>query len=202
MINMKTSETLKKAAEVLKSGGIIAFPTETVFGLAIVFDNKETYDRLNHIKGRPDNKPYTMMLSDPKDIAKYAIISKDCQKLIDAYMPGPITILFPTKNNVPDWVTHGSAKIGIRISSEKDILDLIKLTGKPLLVPSANKSGEKPTLDSKEARSVFGNEVDFYIEGVSGCKKPSTIVDTCDTITIVREGDLSSSEIMKTLEEK
>lgn len=202
MINMKTNEVLKNAAEVLKKGGIIAFPTETVFGLGIIFDNEETYNRLNRIKGRPDNKPYTMMLADPKDIEKYAIVSKDCQKLINAYMPGPITVLLPTKNNVPDWVTHGSSKIGIRISSEKDILDLIRLTGKPLLVPSANKSGEKPALDSIEARKVFGNDVDFYIEGVSGCKKPSTIVDTCDTITVVREGDLSSSEIMKTLEEK
>lgn len=199
---MKTNEVLKKAAEVLKKGGIIAFPTETVFGLGIIFDNEETYNRLNLIKGRPDNKPYTMMLADPKDIEKYAVVSKDCRKLINAYMPGPITILLPTKNNVPNWVTHGSSKIGIRISSEKDILDLIRLTGKPLLVPSANKSGEKPTLDSVEARKVFGNDVDFYIEGVSGCKKPSTIVDTCDTITVVREGDLSSSEIMKTLEEK
>lgn len=199
---MKTNEVLKNAAEVLKKGGIIAFPTETVFGLGIIFDNEETYNRLNRIKGRPDNKPYTMMLADPKDIEKYAIVSKDCQKLINAYMPGPITVLLPTKNNVPDWVTHGSSKIGIRISSEKDILDLIRLTGKPLLVPSANKSGEKPALDSIEARKVFGNDVDFYIEGVSGCKKPSTIVDTCDTITVVREGDLSSSEIMKTLEEK
>lgn len=199
---MKTNEVLKNAAEVLKKGGIIAFPTETVFGLGIIFDNEETYNRLNRIKGRPDNKPYTMMLADPKDIEKYAIVSKDCQKLINAYMPGPITVLLPTKNNVPDWVTHGSSKIGIRISSEKDILDLIRLTGKPLLVPSANKSGEKPALDSIEARKVFGNDVDFYIEGVSGCKKPSIIVDTCDTITVVREGDLSSSEIMKTLEEK
>lgn len=199
---MKTNEILKRAAEILKNGGIIAFPTETVFGLGIIFDDEKAYDRLNKIKGRPDAKPYTMMLSDPKEIDRYAFVSDDCRKLIDAFMPGPITLLMPTKNNVPLWVTHGSAKIGIRISSEKDIIELIKLTGKPLLVPSANISGEKPALDSLETRKIFGDLVDFYIEGTSGLKKPSTIVDTCGKITIVREGDLSSSTIRKVLEEK
>lgn len=201
-MHMEKNDILKKAAAVLIAGGIVAFPTETVFGLGIIFDNEKTYNKLNAIKKRSDDKPFTMMLAEVKDIEKYAYISDESQKLITAFMPGPITLLMPTKSNVPVWVTHGSAKIGIRVSSEKDINKLIKLVGKPLLVPSANKSGEKPALNSFEAENIFGSEVDFYIEGSSGCKRPSTIVDTCGRIVIVREGDISLSEINKVLEEK
>lgn len=199
---MKSNEILLKAAEVLNSGGIIAFPTETVFGLGIVFDNESTYERLNKIKNRSDEKPYTLMLADPSEIEKYAIIDEKAKKLIDAFMPGPITLLMQTKRSVPLWVTHGSEKIGIRISSDEQIRALIRLTGKPLLVPSANKANMRPALDSATAKNIFGSEVNFYIEGISGSKKPSTIVDICDTIKVIREGEISPEAINKILEEK
>lgn len=199
---MNSNDILLKAAGVLNSGGIIAFPTETVFGLGIVFDNELTYKRLNEIKIRSDDKPYTLMLADPGDIHKYAVVDEKAKKLIDAFMPGPITLLMPTKSTVPLWVTHGSKKIGIRISSNEGIRTLIRLTGKPLLVPSANKANMSPALDSDAAKNIFGSEIDFYIEGISGGKKPSTIVDICDRIKVIREGEISPEAINKILEEK
>lgn len=199
---MNSNDILLKAAGVLNSGGIIAFPTETVFGLGIVFDNELTYKRLNEIKIRSDDKPYTLMLADPGDIHKYAVVDEKAKKLINAFMPGPITLLMPTKSTVPLWVTHGSKKIGIRISSNEGIRTLIRLTGKPLLVPSANKANMSPALDSDAAKNIFGSEIDFYIEGISGGKKPSTIVDICDRIKVIREGEISPEAINKILEEK
>lgn len=199
---MNSNDILLKAAGVLNSGGIIAFPTETVFGLGIVFDNELTYKRLNEIKIRSDDKPYTLMLADPGDIHKYAVVDEKAKKLINAFMPGPITLLMPTKSTVPLWVTHGSKKIGIRISSNEEIRTLIRLTGKPLLVPSANKANMSPALDSDAAKNIFGSEIDFYIEGISGGKKPSTIVDICDRIKVIREGEISPEAINKILEEK
>lgn len=199
---MKTNEILLKAADVLNRGGIVAFPTETVFGLGIVYDNEKAYERLNKVKIRSDDKPYTLMLADPSDIENYAVVDKQAKKLIDAFMPGPITLLMATKNVVPLWVTHGSKKIGIRISSSEEIRTLIRLTGKPLLVPSANRANMNPALDSKSVKNIFGSEIDFYIEGISGGKKPSTIVDICDTIKVIREGEISLETINKILEEK
>ncbi len=202
MIRMNKNDVLRQAAKILQDGGIVAFPTETVFGLGIVFDNEKTYKKLNTIKMRSDDKPYTMMVAELKEIEKYAELNEQSKKLIKAFMPGPITLLLKVKNTVPKWVTHESEKIGIRIPAQEDLRNLIRLVKKPLLVPSANKTGTKPALNSIEAKKIFGSEVDFYIEGESGYKRPSTIVDTCGTIIIVREGDISSLEINKVLEEK
>lgn len=198
---MTLEEELIKASEVLKSGGVVAFPTETVFGLGIIFDDKKAYDKMNKIKGRPEDKPYTMMLADPNEVELYANLNDESRKLVSAFMPGAITLLLPSKDNVPLWVTHNTKVIGIRVSSSENVRKLIKLVGKPLLVPSANKSGSKPALNSLEAKEIFLNEVDFYINGESGHASPSTIVDTCGKINIIREGDISKEEIAEVLKE-
>ena len=86
-----------KAAETLRKHGVIAFPTETVMGLGIAYDDKIAFDRLNKIKGRPENKPYSLMLGRKEDISKYAYVSEDEQRFIDKFLPGPLTILLKKK---------------------------------------------------------------------------------------------------------
>ena len=113
-------------------------------------------------------------------------------------MPGSLTILVPTKDSVPTYVTHSTPVVGLRVPTNIEALTLLKLLGKPVLAPSANKSGEKPALNSKEAYDIFHDELDAYISGSSKGERPSTIVNLCgDTPVVVRPGPISEEEILK-----
>lgn len=188
------------AKKALDNHGVIAFPTETVMGLAIYFDDKEAYEKLNFIKRRPEDKPYTMMVNDINKIDNYAYVSPKARKIINAFMPGSITLLLPAKEGLPTWVTHNSGVIGIRVPSNKIGLALLKAVDKPLLVPSANRSGDKPALDSKEVEEIFQNDIDFIVPGKANLDKPSTIVSLInDEVKVVREGPISIEQILETI---
>ena len=195
-------DLLEDPIRILRQGGVVCFPTETVMGLGIVFDNYDSYQRLNEIKNRPNDKPYTLMLDDWKKVGKYAHISILFEKLLEKCGEYPMTFLLKKKDVVPDYVTHGTDVIGVRVPNHAQICKLIEGVGKPLLVPSANKSGEKPALSSSEAKDIFNDEVDYYIEGSAIGGKPSTIIDlTSGEIKIIREGDLTLDIIKRRLEE-
>ena len=157
--NHKMTNVYQEALLALNNHQVIAFPTETVFGLGVFYDDQEAYELLNKIKNRREDKPYTMMLFDVKEISKYALINKKYLPIIEKYMPGSLTILVNSKENVPSYVTHNSGVIGIRIPSNKEALELLKFVKKPLLVPSANKADQKPALSSDEVKTIFKDEI-------------------------------------------
>lgn len=190
-------ELIKKT---LENHGVISFPTETVMGLGVFYDDYSAYCKLNVVKNRPEDKPYTLMLGDIKNIANYAYVNESAEKIIKAFMPGSVTILLKSKENVPDYVTHGTGVIGIRVPGIKEVCKMINYVEKPLLVPSANKSGEKPALNSNEVKQIFKDELDYIVEGSSTGGVPSTIIDlTKDTFKIVREGPISEEMILSIL---
>ena len=192
---------LSEAAEILSNGGLIAFPTETVFGFGVIFDNKESYSRLIQVKRRPPEKPFTLMLSSTDDIEKYAYIDERATKLIKKYMPGQFTIILKAKENLPSYCISKEGNVGIRISGDKMVRDLIGEVGKPLLVPSANKSGEPPLTKSEDVIKIFEKEIDAVIEGESTSNIPSTIVLLNENVNVIREGVITKEEIFKTLGE-
>ena len=192
---------LEEAALIVKNGGLIAFPTETVFGFGVIFDNKESYDRLISVKRRPPEKPFTLMLSDVEQIEKYAFIDERAHKLIKKYMPGQFTIIVRAKDNLPSYCVSKEGNVGIRISSDNLVRELIRKVGKPLLVPSANKSGEPPLTKSNDVIAIFENEIDGIIIGESTSNVPSTIVILDEDVKVIREGLISKEEIFKTLGE-
>ena len=191
---------IRKIKKALKKHGIIAFPTETVMGLGVFYDDFEAYEKLNAVKRRQEDKPYTMMLGDVDRIIKYAKIGTRAEKLIKAFMPGSITLLLHARENVPAYVTHGTGVIGVRVPNMPEIQEMLSALSKPLLVPSANKSGEKPALNSFEVKNIFGDEVDYIVEGECGSGLPSTIVDLTEPdARVIREGSISKEEIFKVL---
>ena len=192
----------KKASKILQNGGLIAFPTETVYGLGVVFDNEQSYERLINVKRRPPEKPFTLMCGSLDDIKKYAYVNELAQKLIDAFMPGQFTIILKAKENLPRWVVSKEGNVGIRISDDKFVQNLIIETGKPLLVPSANRSGESPCHTSNEVKDSLGNDLDAIIIGESVSNIPSTIVFVDDSVHIIRLGEISESEIKNVIKEK
>lgn len=192
---------LSEAANILKNGGLIAFPTETVFGFGVIFDNKDSYDRLIAVKRRPPEKPFTLMLSDIEQIEQYAYADERAKKLINKYMPGQFTIIVKAKENLPSYCVSKEGNVGIRISSDNLVRELIRKTGKPLLVPSANKSGEPPLTKSNNVAAIFDQEIDAIIIGESTSNVPSTIVMIDDEVKVIREGLIKKEDIYKTLGE-
>ena len=184
------------ALEALNKHQVIAFPTETVYGLGVFYDDKDAYELLNQVKNRREDKPYTMMLSDVNEISKYAFIKDKYLPIINKYMPGSLTILVNAKNNVPAYVTHDTGVIGIRIPCNKEALELLKYIKKPLLVPSANKADQKPALSEQEVRDIFKDEISVIVPGKISSGLPSTIIDlTGDEIKLIRKGPIPFEEL-------
>ena len=189
---------LNLVTDILLHGGVVSFPTETVMGLAIIYDNFDAYNRLNKIKGRPEDKPYTMMVKDVGDISKYAYVDERAQKIIDHYLPGPLTLLLKAKDNVPHWVTHNSGVVGIRVPDFKVVNEILNLVGKPLLVPSANPSNMPPALTVNQVSIYFNETLDYIVSNDSNHELPSTIVDLSKNETnVIREGKIKKEEILK-----
>lgn len=192
----------KIAKEVLDNSGIIAFPTETVMGLGVYFNDYEAYKFLNKVKERPEDKPYTLMLSSTDEISKYAYVDKRAEKIINRFMPGEITILLKSKEIVPSYVTHKTGVIGIRIPNHKLLLEFLSYLKTPLLVPSANKSGKKPAMTIEEVKEIFHDDVGFVFNGRALGGVPSTLVDlTNKEVKIYREGNIKASDILSALKE-
>lgn len=192
-------EQARLAKEALYNHGVIAFPTETVMGLGVLFNDEEAYRKLNKVKRRPEDKPYTLMLKETKDINKYGIINEATQRVIDAFMPGSLTILVPVKeNSVPSYVHHKTGIIGMRVPTNEEALKVLRCAELPLLVPSANISGEKPAMNSDEVKQIFGDELDYIVSGEAKSGSPSTIIDlTNDTPKVIRKGAISEEELLK-----
>ena len=190
----------EQAKSALNNHQVIAFPTETVFGLGVYYDDEEAYHLLNQIKRRREDKPYTLMLSDIKDINKYAYIKESELNALKKFIPGPITLLLKCRDNVPGYVTHNTGVIGVRIPENKEALELLKYLEKPLLVPSANRADQKPAMNDQEVKTIFNDEVAVIIPGQSIGGLPSTIIDlTGEEIKLIRQGPISLEDIKKAL---
>ena len=191
---------LDEAAKLLQEGKVIAFPTETVYGLGVVYDSKEAYDALVTVKRRPPDKPFTLMLADLEDVEKYAVLNKVSEAIVKNFMPGQITMITKAKPGLPSWCVSNVGNVGIRIADYDLIRDLIRKTGKPLLVPSANKSGEQPGTTAQEVVDAFGDELAAVVDGKTISKTPSTIVLVQDKFTeIFREGAIKIEDIKKVI---
>ena len=185
-----------EALEELNDHKVIAFPTETVYGLGVFYDDEEAYNLLNKVKRRKEDKPYTMMLSKVEDIFNYAEVDKRYLNLIKKFIPGSLTILVRSKSNVPTYVTHNTGIIGMRIPTNAEALGLLEYVKKPLLVPSANRADEKPALTDTEVKGIFQDEIKVVIPGKTCQGQPSTIVDlTGDEIKLIRKGPISLEEL-------
>ncbi|HMM00198.1 MAG TPA: L-threonylcarbamoyladenylate synthase [Bacilli bacterium] len=197
-----SEKQINEVAKFLLSGEVVCFPTETVFGLGVVFDDEEAFAKLVTVKRRPADKPFTLMCADSEDIEKYAKISSKTKEIIKRFMPGPLTIIVDVRDNVPSWVTLNTGSIGIRISSLDLVRDLIRQCGKPLLVPSANRAGETPAYSAKEAYNIFKGDIPAIIDGVATSRVPSTIIKISqDELTLIRQGTVSFDEIKKIWED-
>lgn len=198
----KTKEEMDEVIECLEAGGVAAFPTDTVYGLGVVYDDENALNRLKEAKGRPENKPIPLMISNLKQIESVAVVTDKAKKLIQKFMPGAFTIILKKREDVPAYVTNGFDTIGIRMPDDEFILEMMNRIGKPLLVTSANMSGMPTGTTFIEVIEQLEGRIDMIVKGMCGFKESSTIVDvSTDAVKLIRKGPISEDEIMKIVEE-
>ncbi len=191
-------EELNIISDLIKNGDIVVFPTETVYGIgANAFDEKAV-EKIFKAKGRPSDNPLIVHLSDKKDIQKIAKnITEIEQKLIDAFMPGPFTIILQRKSNIPDCVTAGLDTVAIRIPENEIAQKIISYTNLPIAAPSANISGKPSGTTIEDIRNELENNVSAIIDG--GNTKiglESTVVKVIEEIPVIlRPGKITPDDI-------
>lgn len=191
---------IKEAAEVIKKGGSVAFPTETVYGLGADALNTEAIRKVFKAKGRPSDNPlivHIATIADLELIAKRP--SKTSLALINTFWPGPLTIILKRKKIVPDIVTGGLDTVAVRMPDNKIALSLIKKSGVPLVAPSANLSGRPSPTRARDVIADLTGKVDVIIDGgKTRIGIESTVIDmTTSPPTLLRPGGLSVEEIEK-----
>lgn len=194
--NRYEQKDIETVANLLKDGKIVAFPTDTVYGLACIYENEEALEALKKSKGRPDDKPIPTMVSDIRQMQEIAVMDDVAIRLADAFMPGPITMILNKKETLPDYMTNGFSTVGIRMPDDDFILHLIDLCEKPLLVTSANLSGEETGETDEEVLEQLDERIDAIVMGEAVGKVASTIIDmTGSNVKILREGPITKQMV-------
>lgn len=194
-----TTENLILAAEIIKSGEIVAFPTETVYGLGADGLNIAACKKIFAAKGRPSDKPLSLHVASLEMASTIAKIDSRAEKLFEAFCPGALTIILPKNKIVPDFVTGGLSSVGIRFPANDVALSLIKLSGCPIAAPSANLSGKIPPKTAQEVFDNLSGRVEVILDG-GACKFgiSSTIIDlTASEPKILRHGAISAEKILE-----
>ena len=189
---------LKEVGGIIKKGGIVVFPTETVYGIGTNAFKNESVELIYNIKKRPLNKPITLLVSDIEMIKEITKDITDLEyKLMEKFFPGPFTIILKKKDIVPDIVTSNQDTVGIRIPDNKIARELIKYAGVPIATPSANISGKPSGTKMEDIMKDFDENVDCFIDsGESKLGVASTIVRVLDGIPhILREGSITKKQI-------
>ncbi|MDD4202132.1 MAG: L-threonylcarbamoyladenylate synthase [Candidatus Omnitrophica bacterium] len=190
-------EKIYKAAKIINSGGLVGFPTETVYGIACAYDNVKGQKRLYKLKKRAITKAFTIHIAHKSMIKAFGcVITKEAKEIIKEYWPGPVTIILKKKDK--------KGSIGFRMPSNKIALALIKAANTGVVAPSANISGERSPISAEDVIAQLEGDIDLLIDGgITEHRKDSTIVDlTKDKPVILREGAIKAKEIMKLIKEQ
>lgn len=203
MMNTKavktTEEELIEAAAILKKGGLVAFPTETVYGLGADALNEEAARKIYAAKGRPSDNPLIAHIAKKEDIEPLVReIPEAGKKLMDAFWPGPLTLIFPKSGRVPKGTTGGLDTVAVRMPSDPVARRLIELAGTPVAAPSANTSGRPSPTTAEHVRQDMDGRIEMIVDGGPvGIGVESTIVDVTGEIPIVLRPGAITMEMLK-----
>ena len=193
---------IKELAEILKKDGVISVPTDTVYGVCARMNSIEARNNLISIKHRPVTKPFPIMCADEEQIKNVALVDEKTEKLIQAFMPGPITLILIKRSEIPDYVNNGNKTIAVRMATSKALEELIHKIGSPIFISSANQSGNPVCTSLEEIEKACPN-LDGMMEGKVLFGEGSTIVDcTSEEFKVLRKGPISREQIMAVLEKQ
>jgi len=180
---------INKAVEVLKNGGVIIYPTDTVYGLGCDIYNKEALEKIFTIKNDSQNKLLSFVCADLKDISKYAKISDYAYRMMKHLLPGPYTFILPAAREVPKRLWSKRKTVGIRVPNNQIALTLVKELGNPIISTSVTKRLGEIISDPEEIKFIFGNQVDLMLSMGNSGTTPSSVIDLSDEQPeVIREG--------------
>jgi L-threonylcarbamoyladenylate synthase len=200
MIVKDGEEAREHAAQVISAGGVVAFRTDTFYGLGADPFNPDAVSRVNEVKGR-DGKPILVVISDASEAERFII---NRSKLFDAicthHWPGALTIVVDAQPEVPSELTAGSGTVGLRLPDDEAVRSFIRECGGALTATSANLAGESPARTAEEVARSFPTELDLIVDGgIARADKPSTVLDiSCAPPHLIREGAITRSELEET----
>jgi len=201
ILKEENNADIEKAAEIIKNGGLVAFPTETVYGLGADATNAEACRNVFLAKGRPQDNPLIVHLAYVSEVDTYAYTNALFKRLAAEFMPGPLTVILPKKNIVPDAVTAGLDSVAIRIPINPTAHKLIKLSEKPIAAPSANLSGKPSPTTAQHVLNDLTGRVDAILCGKdSDVGVESTVIKITgdNSLVICRPGGVTQ-EMLKTV---
>uniref|UniRef100_UPI004055F5D0 L-threonylcarbamoyladenylate synthase n=1 Tax=Candidatus Electronema sp. TaxID=2698783 RepID=UPI004055F5D0 len=180
---------ISMAAEILKKGGVVCYPTDTMYGLGCDIFNQKAVKRVHEIKQRDKDKPFSFMCASLADISQYAHVSSPAYRLLKKHLPGPYTMVLPGSKLVPKIMLTKQKTVGIRLPQSPICLALIEMLGNPVLNTSALREGCAAPADSYAVEELFGGQVDLIIDGGQLFPEPSTVISlVTDQPEILRAG--------------
>ncbi len=185
---------ISRVVDCLKNGGIIAYPTDTTYGIGCSIFNKKGIERIYRMKQREHKKPFSFICPSLSEVARFARVSNTAFKILKRYLPGPYTFVLEATRDVPDLLLTRQKTVGIRIPDNRICLEIVQMLGCPIVTTSANLSGEEPTADPAFIEDIFGTQLDIVVDGGQLSREVSSVVSlVSDPPEILRAGmgDLS-----------
>ena len=195
-----SEEDLNRAVAVLNNGGVVAFPTETYYGLAVDPLNPLALNHLFTLKQRQISKPILTLVNDPESLSSLVHEIPDIYiPLVEKFWPGPLTLIFQAKLNLPALLTANTSTVGVRESSHPFARQLVHAFGRPITATSANISGRNAAIDAYEVKAQFGNKIDLVFDGgrTPGIIGSTIIGLSGNNLKLIREGMISFEEILQ-----
>lgn len=180
---------VERAAKVLEDGGLIAYPTDTYYGIGCDLLSRKAIDRLYGVKGRDRKKPLAFLCPDLSDVAKYAIVSKFAYRTMKQLTPGPFTFVLTATKLVPDMMQTKQRQVGIRVPQAPLMLAIASQLGRPIVTTSATDGDDQVLIDAKDIKEALGTRLDLILDGGVQPNEPSTVVSLIDDhIEVLRQG--------------
>lgn len=181
---------INKTKEILEEGGVIVFPTDTVYAYGCDIKDKRAIERIYRLKKMEKHKPLSFIFTEISEINDYARnISDDAYKIMKKAFPGPYTFIFKASKLVPKVVVTNQKTVGVRIPANNIAIEIVKALGRPLLATSVNNPNGNYIVEPKDLEKIYRNEVDLVIDCGPKISSPSTVVDMSeDTFRVIREG--------------
>ena len=193
--------SVRKAVSLLKQEEIVSFPTDTVFGIGVIYNSAVAVNKMKLAKGRDVSKPFPLMVADVEQMSEVAFLTEREKRIADRFMPGALTLVLNKKDTVDDSFVNGFKTIAIRIPDDRFVLRLLKEAG-PMFVTSANMSGEPAANTHEEVLAQLDGRIAAVVKGEAKSHIASTIIDcTGSELKCLREGTISFEEIREIADE-
>lgn len=188
---------INQAVDTLRQGGVICYPTDTVYGFGCDIYNQKAVKKIFQLKKRPKNKPFSFICDNLKNVSKYSFVSNTAYRLMKKNLPGPYTFVLPAMKIVPKIMLTKQKTVGIRVPNNEICRALVSTLGNPIVTTSASSGEELPLAEAYQIEEMFGNQVELIIDGGTVYPSPSSIISLVSDIPVIlREGQGDISEFL------